>query len=77
MPKPTLTLDEYIVESNRRLQKHKLYRSGMRVVRTPAGATGHAVGGYEITECEITDFDTKGIYAEVARQISDEFDLRT
>jgi len=76
MPKRTLTEDEYIAELNRRLREHEFYRPGMAFVPTPADATGHAISGSEF-KYKTTDFDTVGVYAQVARQISDEFDLRT
>lgn len=71
MVKPTLRPYQYIAEMNRRLQEHKNYREGMAFMPYPEGATDRAMSGYSIAG----PFDLIGIYAQVAHQISEQFDL--
>jgi hypothetical protein len=71
MLKPTLTPEQHIAEMNRQLRQHEYYRNGMAFMPYPEGASGRAVTGYSVTG----PFDLIGIYAQVAHQVSELFDL--
>jgi hypothetical protein len=71
MPKPPLTADQHIAEMNRQLRQQEYYRQGMAFMPYPEGATGRAMSGYSVTG----PFDLIGIYAQVAHQVSEQFDL--
>jgi len=71
MTKPMLTPDQHIAEMNRLLQVHSEYRDGMAFVAYPKGATGHSMSGYSVTG----PYGLMGIYAQVAHDVADHFDL--
>lgn len=71
MTKPTLTPDQHIVELNRRLRLHWAYKDGMAFVAYPEDATGHSMSGYSVTG----PFDLMGVYAQVAHDVANGFDL--
>lgn len=71
MNKPTLTPDQHITELNRRLQLHREYRDGMAFVAYPEGAAGSSMSGYSVTG----PFGLMGIYAQVAHDVANHFDL--
>lgn len=69
--KPTLTPDLHIVELNRRLRLHCAYRDGMAFVAYPEDAKGHAISGYSV----LGPFGLMGVYAQVAHDVANDFDL--
>lgn len=71
MNKPRLTPEQYIAEMNRRLKEHDAYREGMAFVPYPEGATGSNLSGYSFTG----PFGLTGIYALIAHQVANDFDL--
>lgn len=71
MNKPTLSPDQHITELNARLQLHREYRVGMAFVAYPEGATGNSMSGYSVTG----PFGLMGIYAQVAHNVANHFDL--
>ncbi len=71
MTKPTLTPDQHIAEMNRRLRLHSEYRDGMAFVAYPEGTTGRSMAGYSVTG----PFGLMGIYAQVAHDVANYFDL--
>ena len=71
MAKPKLTPDQHIAELNRRLRQHEYYRKGMAFVPSPPNSSGRKMSGYTVTG----PYGLMGVYAQVAHQVSDEFDL--
>lgn len=72
MARQKLTPEQYITELNRRLQKHEEYRQGMAFVAYPDGSSGRGMSGYSITG----PFELTGIYAQVAHEVAQQFDLQ-
>jgi hypothetical protein len=72
MTKPVLTPDQHIEEMNRRLWLRCKYREGMAFVPYPNGATGRSMSGYSVTG----PFGLMGIYAQVAHDVAEHFDLK-
>lgn len=72
MPKPTLTKAQYILELNRCLQQHELYRKGMAFVPYPEGASDLEMSGYSITG----PFELTHVYSQVAHQVDGQYDIR-
>ena len=71
MTKPTLTPDQHIAELNCRLRLQRQYRDGTAFVAYPEGATGRSMSGYSVTG----PFGLMGIYAQVAHDVANHFDL--
>lgn len=67
-----LTPDQYIAEMNRRLEQHRDYHKGMAFVPYPEGATGSSMSGYSVTG----PFGLMGIYAQVANEVTQDYDLK-
>ena len=72
MGKSILTEDAYIVVLNAHLRKHEYYEDGMQFVAHPKGTTGKNISGYTVYGPP-----TKiGVFAYVANQVSEIFDLK-
>lgn len=72
MAKGSLNEDQYIAELNRRLTKHKMYKSGMAFVPFPEGTSGNQMSGYSVTG----PFHLMGVYAQVAHSMEEDFTLK-
>lgn len=72
MQKETLTPDQYLAKMNQQLQTHRDYRKGMEFTAYPEGTSGSAMSGYSTTG----PFSLTGIYAQVAHQVSEQFNLK-
>ncbi len=71
MFKPTLDENQYIAELNRQLRQHEQYHEGMEFIPYPLGARGKAMSGYTVTG----PFGLMGVYAQVAHNVGEQFDL--
>ena len=71
MAKPLLTPDQHIAEMNRRLGQHPAYRAGMDFLPYPEGSTGPGMSGYTFAG----PFELTGVYAQIAHDVAQEFDL--
>ena len=71
MPKPLLSPNQHIAEMNRRLRLRSEYRDGMAFVPSLEAATGRSMSGYTVTG----PWDLIGIYAQVAHEVAEHFDL--
>ena len=75
MPKKRLTEDQYLAELNRRLKQDEDYEQGMEFLPWPPGSTGKGMSGYHMAG-RFEQHDWVGIYARVAHEVRDEFDLQ-
>ena len=71
MTKPSLTPDQFIIEVNARLKSHQDYLDGMEFRPYPEGSSGKDMSWYSVTG----PYEMTGVYAQVARSVSDEFSL--
>lgn len=81
MPKPAISLDDYILEFNQRLRRHPKFREGMVVQPDPAASTIGAYGSYtfawpkqEVDQMQAW-FDARDAVVDVELQMREEYSL--
>lgn len=72
MSKAMLTEDEYIAELNAHLRKHEYFEAGMEFAANPKGAIGKNISGYSVSGPP----SRIGVFAKVANQVSEIYDLK-
>jgi hypothetical protein len=76
-----LSLEDYLVEANRRMRLHADYRDGMALIADPdtadvAGARGYTFAWPQDSDAQQAWFDTRAVVDDVELQMRERYCLR-